>query len=148
MLFLPQVPYMILGTLRGQLLYPVMHAEIPDEELSRILIQVNLPDLVERCGGYDVELDFAKVLSIGEQQRLGVARILLSKPRYAVLDEATIALDSENEERLYLRPKDSPNTLVSVAHRQTLLKYHANVLEIGNAGSWRLIQASRYRFID
>ena len=148
MLFLPQVPYMILGTLRGQLLYPVMHTEIPDQELSRILIQVNLPDIVERCGGFDVELDFAKVLSIGEQQRLAVARVLLSKPRYAVLDEATSALDGENEESLYLSLKDSPSTLVSVAHRPTLLKYHTNVLEVGDKGTWRLIQASHYRFVD
>jgi putative ATP-binding cassette transporter len=58
------------------------------------------------------------------------------------------ALDGENEESLYLRLKDSPSTLVSVAHRPTLLKYHANVLEVGHGGTWRLIQASRYRFVD
>src|SRR5664280_2475769 len=123
MLFLPQHPYMILGTLRSQLLYPIIDREIPDEELSQVLQQVNLPDIVERCGGFDVEIDFAKVLSVGEQQRLAVARVLLTKPSYVVLDEATSALDVENEQRLYLQLKA---TSVSYTH----LRAHETVLDI------------------
>ena len=145
MLFLPQHPYMILGTLRSQLLYPIIDREISDEELSQVLQQVNLPDIVERCGGFDVEIDFAKVLSVGEQQRLAVARVLLTKPSYVVLDEATSALDVENEQRLYLQLKATSSTLISVAHRSTLLKHHKQVLEITGDGTWNLSQAEGYK---
>ena len=148
MLFLPQRPYMILGTLRSQLLYPMIDRDISNEELSQVLAQVNLPDIVDRCGGFDAELDFAKVLSVGEQQRLAVARVLLTKPHYAVLDEATSALDVENEERLYAQLKATSSTIVSVAHRSTLLKHHKHVLEVVGDGTWRLGQAKDYTTIE
>ena len=145
MLFLPQHPYMILGTLRSQLLYPVIDREVSDEEFSQVLQQVNLPDIVERCGGFDAEIDFVKMLSVGEQQRLAVARALLTKPSYVVLDEATSALDVENEQRLYLQLKATSSTLISVAHRSTLLKHHKQVLEITGDGTWNLSQAEDYK---
>jgi len=148
MLFLPQHPYMILGTLRSQLLYPIIDREVPDDELSQVLQQVNLPDIVERCGGFDTEIDFSKVLSVGEQQRLAVARVLLTKPSYVVLDEATSALDVENEQRLYLQLKATSSTLISVAHRSTLLKHHKQVLEITGDGSWNLSQAEDYKIVE
>jgi ABC-type uncharacterized transport system, permease and ATPase components len=147
MLFLPQRPYMILGNLRSQLLYPIIDRDISNEELSQVLKQVNLPDILDRCGGFDEELDFAKVLSVGEQQRLAVARVLLTKPHYAVLDEATSALDIENEERLYVQLKATSSTVVSVAHRSTLLKYHKHVLEVVGNGTWHLRQAKDYTSI-
>ena len=145
MLFLPQHPYMILGTLRSQLLYPVIDREVSDEEFSQVLQQVNLPDIVERCGGFDAEIDFVKMLSVGEQQRLAVARALLTKPSYVVLDEATSALDVENEQRLYLQLKATSSTLISVAHRSTLLRHHEQVLEIMGDGTWNLSQAKDYK---
>jgi putative ATP-binding cassette transporter len=148
MLFLPQRPYMILGSLRSQLLYPMIDREISSEELSQVLAQVNLPDIVARCGGFDAELDFAKVLSVGEQQRLAVARVLLTRPHYAVLDEATSALDVENEERLYAQLKATSSTIVSVAHRSTLLKHHKHVLEVVGDGTWRLGEAKDYSTIE
>jgi putative ATP-binding cassette transporter len=148
MLFLPQRPYMILGTLRCQLLYPVVDRDISNDELHQVLTQVNLPDIVDRCGGFDAELDFAKVLSVGEQQRLAVARVLLTKPRYAVLDEATSALDAENEERLYARLKTTSSTLVSVSHRSALLKHHKHVLQVVGDGTWSLGQAKDYTTIE
>ena len=138
MLFLPQRPYMILGSLRQQLLYPGTAREMPEQELRRALELVNLPELVLRCGGFDVELDFAKMLSVGEQQRLAVARVLLSKPRYVVLDEATSALDANNEQTMYELLSATNATLVSVAHRPELAKYHAQVLEIGPDADWQL----------
>jgi len=145
MLFLPQHPYMILGTLRSQLLYPIIDREISDEELNQVLQQVNLPDIAERCGGFDAEIDFAKVLSVGEQQRLAVARVLLTKPSYVVLDEATSALDVENEQILYLQMKATSSTLISVAHRSTLLKHHKQVLEITGDGTWNLSRAGGHK---
>jgi putative ATP-binding cassette transporter len=142
MLFLPQRPYMILGSLREQLLYPKVEHQVSEHELRQALERVNLPELVERCGGFDVELDFGKLLSVGEQQRLAIARVLLAKPRYVVLDEATSALDARNEAAIYALLGDSDATLVSVAHRPELLRFHAQVLDIGADGTWQLRQSA------
>ncbi len=148
MLFLPQRPYMIIGTLRQQLLYPSARDDVSDEELSRVLGLVNLPDIAERCGGFDVEMDFAKVLSVGEQQRLAIARVLLAEPRYVILDEATSALDSDNEARLYAQLLASKATLVSVAHRHSLLKHHRQVLELSGDGNWAVHASEGYVFVE
>ena len=146
MLFLPQRPYMLLGSLRSQLLYPLREQEIADEDLLRLLEKVNLPDLAARFDGLDAELDWAKVLSVGEQQRVAFARVLLSAPRYAILDEATSALDIANENSLYRQLAASGTTLISVGHRPSILKYHPQVLELTGDGGWQLYAASDYRF--
>ncbi len=129
-LFLPQRPYMVLGTLRNQLIYPQTHVNMTDDELHQILQQVNLPNLVERCGGFEVERDWADVLSLGKQQRIAFARLLIAKPKYVILDEATSALDIKNEENLYQHLLDTQTTFMSVGHRSTLFKYHQITLEL------------------
>ena len=144
MLFLPQRPYMIWGTLRHQLLYPNVERELSDAELAEALERVNLANLTERCGGLDQVLDFAKVLSVGEQQRLAVARVLLSHSKVAVLDEATSALDPENEAMLYAELQRCNATLISVTHHPGLLRYHAQVLELLGEGKWRLQPSADY----
>lgn len=146
MLFLPQRPYMQLGSLRSQLLYPQQDLEISDEALQRLLVRVNLPDLVASVGGLDAELDWAKVLSVGEQQRIAFARVLLIAPRYAILDEASSALDSANEDSLYQQLAESKTTLISVSHRPSILKYHPQVLALTGDGGWQLCAAADYRF--
>ena len=143
-MFLPQRPYMILGSLREQLLYPNAHREIPDEELESVLHQVNLPELLSKVGGFDAELDWSSVLSIGEQQRLAFARLLLNRPRYALLDEATSALDLQNEKHLYQQLQQSETTFISVGHRESLLNYHQRVLELLSDSTWRLIPAQNF----
>ena len=135
---------MILGTLRQQLLYPYLEEELDDAELEAVLERVNLPDLVERSGGFDRELDFAKVLSVGEQQRLAIARALLARPAFAVLDEATSALDPENETRLYAELQSLKTTLISVTHHRGLIEQHGQVLEVIGDGTWRLSDTQRY----
>ncbi|MGH7924345.1 MAG: ABC transporter ATP-binding protein/permease, partial [Candidatus Binatus sp.] len=99
-LFLPQRPYLILGSLRDQLTYP-RAAGMTDEQLNTVLNAVNLSNLSERFGGLDAEMHWADVLSPGEQQRIAFARLLLNHPRYAFLDEATSALDAANERLMY-----------------------------------------------
>ena len=146
MLFLPQRPYMLLGSLRSQLLYPQQDREIEDEELLQLLERVNLPDIAARFGGLDADLDWAKVLSVGEQQRVAFARVLLAAPLYAILDEATSALDIANEDSLYQQLAGSATTLVSVGHRLSILKYHQQVLELDGNGGWQLYAADDYRF--
>ncbi len=145
-LFLPQQPYMLLGSLRSQLLYPQRERQIGDRELLELLERVNLPDLAGRCGGLDAELDWEKTLSMGEQQRLAFARLLLMRPRYAILDEATSALDLANERRLYQQLMACDTTLISVGHRSTILAYHRQVLELRGDGHWRMHPARSYRF--
>ncbi len=144
MLFLPQKPYMILGTLRQQLLYPNTESSVADDRLIQVLQQVNLPDLSSKVGGLDVELSWSDVLSLGEQQRLAFARLLLTKPNYAILDEATSALDTQNEKRLYQLLQQSETTIVSVGHRPSLLKYHQQVLQIKGQSKWHLSSVEDY----
>ena len=138
MLFLPQRPYMVLGSLREQLLYPQVDRNIGDGELRAVLERVNLADLPERVGGFDAELDWGHLLSLGEQQRLAFARLLLAKPGYAVLDEATSALDEPNEALLYRELQNAGTTYISVGHRPSLPAYHDRVLELQGGGNWRL----------
>jgi vitamin B12/bleomycin/antimicrobial peptide transport system ATP-binding/permease protein len=141
MLFLPQRPYMVLGTLRAELLYPNLDRDISDEQLRQVLQQVNLPDLEHRHGGFSTEKNWAQVLSLGEQQRLIFARLLLGKPSYALLDEATSALDTENEKHLYQQLQASGMTFLSVGHRESLSNYHQSVLDFTADRTWSL-QAS------
>ncbi|MDJ0898197.1 MAG: ABC transporter ATP-binding protein/permease [Xenococcus sp. MO_188.B8] len=137
-LFLPQKPYTILGNLRSQLIYPLADAHIRDQELHQVLDKVNLPDLAERFGGLDAEKDWSDVLSLGEQQRLAFARILINKPEYIILDEATSALDVENEAALYHHLQQLKSTFISVGHRPTLIPYHQKLLKLIDHNSWRI----------
>jgi len=145
LMFLPQQPYMALGTLRDQLLYPDRGRPIDDAALHALLARVNLGELAERSGGLTAEHDWARVLSIGEQQRLAFARVLLAEPRYAMLDEATSALDAANEEHLYRALALTRTTPVSVSHRPGVVRFHADVLELPGDGSWRRLPADGYR---
>jgi len=145
MLFLPQHPYLPLGDLRCQLLYPHTEREISDAELLLWLDRVNLPALAERVGGLGAELDWAKVLSVGEQQRLAFARALLAKPRYVLLDEATSALDGVNEALLYQQLAGLSITPISVSHHPAVLRYHRQVLDLPGDGSWTLQAAEGWR---
>ena len=144
MMFLPQRPYMVLGSLRSQLLYPHTDHDIREEKMRHVLAEVNLAELPERFGGFDLELDWANVLSLGEQQRLAFARLLLSMPNYVILDEATSALDLANEKNLYEKLRSSGTTLISVGHRPSLLQYHEYVLEIDASSNWRLLPMEEY----
>lgn len=140
-LFLPQRPYIILGTLREQLLYPNLDNQLSDEELKSILQQVNLDDVLSRVGGFDAEVPLENILSLGEQQRVAFARILVSHPQYIILDEATSALDLNNEENLYRQlSQDEGITFISVGHRESLYNYHQSVLELLPDSRWRLVQ--------
>ncbi len=147
-LFLPQKPYMLLGTLREQLQYPNLRENITDGEIQAALATVNLEDLAARMGGLDSEKDWAAVLSQGEQQRLAFARILLSQPKYVILDEATSALDVTNERRLYELLQSQDITYISVGHRPSLVDYHQTVLDLRpeNGNSWQLLAAEDYQF--
>lgn len=146
MLFLPQRPYMLLGNLREQLIYPNLRSHISDDEIQEALQLVNLEGLPERLGGMEIVKDWPSVLSLGEQQRLAFARILLSQPKYVMLDEATSALDVKNERQLYELLRSLDLVYISVGHRPSLLDYHQIVLELGTPEGWRLWSSEEYRF--
>ncbi|WP_216903824.1 ABC transporter ATP-binding protein/permease [Synechococcus sp. CCY 9618] len=146
LMFIPQKPYMLLGSLREQLCYPQPPDRFSDEQLRHVLEQVRLPELVHRYPDLDIKQDWPRLLSLGEQQRLAFARLLLNSPRFVVLDEATSALDITTEKALYELLVEREIAFVSVGHRPTLTAYHDTVLELdGNAG-WRLLPAEGYTF--
>ena len=140
MLFLPQRPYMVNGTLKANLVYPLRSdLEISTEELKAVLQAVNLESVLSRTeDGFDSQLDWANVLSLGEQQRLSFGRLLISKPSLALLDEATSALDEENEEQLYLKIKSLKTSFVSIGHRSSLRKFHDYLLSLVPPKGWSL----------
>lgn len=147
-LFLPQQPYLQPGTLRSQLAYPSSVCHLEDGALQSILERVQLGDLAIRAGGLDVAKDWEKFLSVGEQQRLALARVLVHQPRWIILDEATSALDGRTEAQLYECLVATGATLVSIAHRAAVLRYHRQVLTLDGRAGWRLCPASAYVFPD
>ena len=146
LMFIPQKPYMLLGSLREQLCYPQPTDRFSDSQLRHVLEEVRLPDLVERYPDLEIKQDWPRVLSLGEQQRLAFARLLLNSPRFVVLDEATSALDVNTEQILYGLLMQREMAYVSVGHRPTLVSFHETVLELDGSGSWRLLPAAGYDF--
>jgi putative ATP-binding cassette transporter len=141
LVFLPQTPYMLLGSFRQQLLYstlPDATVSITDEALADVLEKVRLGELLKRIGGFDVEMDWVNVLSLGEQQRIAFARLLLARPEISFIDEATTALDLENERHLYYMLKDLRHSYVSIGHQVSLHAYHDVHLQLLDGGKWRL----------
>lgn len=123
LLFLPQKPYLPLGTLRQALIYPRATTDLPDSRLAEAMTAVGLGAFVPKL---DEDDNWPQRLSQGEQQRLAFARVLLSQPDILFLDEATSALDEESEARFYKMLRDAPwhPTIVSIGHRGTLAAFH------------------------
>jgi len=146
LMFIPQKPYMLLGSLREQLCYPQAVDRCSDAQLRHVLEEVRLGELVQRYPDLDIKQDWPRLLSLGEQQRLAFARLLLNGPAFVVLDEATSALDVATEKRLYELLVQREMAFVSVGHRPTLKDYHNTVLELDGGGGWRLLPAAGYTF--
>ncbi|MFM9041798.1 MAG: ABC transporter ATP-binding protein/permease [Vulcanococcus sp.] len=146
LLFIPQKPYMLLGSLREQLCYPQEPHRFSDEHLRSVLEEVRLGALVQRYPDFDIKQDWPRLLSLGEQQRLAFARLLLNSPRFVVLDEATSALDVATEKHLYQLLSQREMAFVSVGHRPSLKSFHNLVLELDGQGGWKLIPAASYDF--
>ena len=139
-LFLPQKPYNPLGTLRDQLTYPGRGEAPTDEELIARLHMVNLAEFVERFGLDEIH-PWSDTISLGEQQRIAILRMLNARPKLVILDEATSSLDSANESKLYDLITASGITVVSVAHRAELLKHHNCVLELKADGQFEFARS-------
>lgn len=133
-LFLPQKPYLPLGTLRSALYYPAPARH--DAQAADVLRRCQLGHLV---GALDSEDDWTRRLSLGEQQRLAIGRALLNQPRIVFLDEASSAMDEGLEHAMYALLRESlPDAiLVSVGHRSTLAAFHSQELELLGGGRWQ-----------
>jgi putative ATP-binding cassette transporter len=143
--YLPQRPYMVLGSLRHQLLYPGNAAVPPtDEQIVDALREACLEQVVLRHPDLSDEADWGRILSLGEQQRIGFARAFLSGAEYVFLDEATSAVDVNTERRLYTQLLSRNITLISVGHRPTLSAYHNLVLDLRTDGTGEVMSIERY----
>ncbi|OCF40747.1 ATP-binding cassette, subfamily D (ALD), peroxisomal long-chain fatty acid import protein [Kwoniella heveanensis CBS 569] len=132
--FLPQRPYLSIGSLRD---HPHTYAEMKargrtDSELMSILENVHLAYLPSREGGWETRKEWKDVLSGGEKQRMGMARLFYHRPSYAILDECTSAVSSDVEGLMYEHAKSLGITLVTISHRPSLLKYHNRHLRLGD----------------
>ena len=146
LMFIPQKPYMLLGSLREQLCYPLDQARFSDSQLRNVLEEVNLAGMISRYPDLGIQQDWPRLLSLGEQQRLAFARLLLNSPQFAVLDEATSALDVATERRLYSLLAQRDMAFISVGHRPTLTAFHNTVLQLDGSGGWSLLPAANYVF--
>ena len=131
LMFIPQKPYLPLGTLRAALNYPG-NKPIDDTELIYLMDLCQIGYLKDKL---DLEADWSHVLSVGEQQRLAFVRAHIQQPQWLFLDEATSALDEDTEATMYslLQERLTQTTVVSVGHRSTLNKYHELVLRLNKA---------------
>lgn len=133
--YIPQRPYLTLGSLRDQIIYPhsledMQASGLKDEDLEYFLEKVQLGYLVSREGGWDVVHDWADVLSGGEKQRVAMARLFYHKPQFAILDECTSAVSVDVEGAMYNHCREQNITLFTVSHRKSLWKYHEHVLHV------------------
>lgn len=158
--YVPQRPYTCLGTLRDQIIYPLSREEaelralkmygkgekhpdtvkLLDKHLEVILENVRLNYLLERdTSGWDANLNWEDTLSLGEQQRLGMARLFFHKPKFGILDECTNATSVDVEEHLYGLAKKMEITFITSSQRPALIPYHSMELRlIDGEGNWQL----------
>jgi putative ATP-binding cassette transporter len=142
MFFMPQRPYMPIGSLRAALAYPAAPKRFADAAMVAALERVHLPHLTARL---DEEERWDRVLSLGEQQRLAFARLLLHKPAWVFLDEATAALDDENQDSMMrlFREELAESAVVSIGHRPGLDVYHDRTLHLIRAPDGARLEVRR-----
>jgi putative ATP-binding cassette transporter len=133
LMMLPQRPYFPVGSLKAAIVYPAEAGAFSSDRVRDVLIAVGLPQLAARL---DEEAHWNRMLSLGEQQRLGIARALLHEPQYLFLDEATASLDETSEAALYklIEKKLPATTIVSIGHRSTLVAFHQRNVVLSRDG--------------
>ncbi|KZT53712.1 hypothetical protein CALCODRAFT_439721 [Calocera cornea HHB12733] len=141
----PQRAYLTAGSLRDQVIYPWAYPEFvahggTDAELQLVLRDAHLEYLLEREGGWDTVKEWKDVLSGGEKQRMGMARMFYHRPTFAILDECTSAVSTDVESHLYNHAKALGITILTISTRPALIKYHTRLLKIlgDGRGGWEL----------
>ncbi|KAL8188587.1 hypothetical protein R6Q57_029875 [Mikania cordata] len=139
--YVPQRPYTAVGTLRDQLIYPLTKDQevepLTHDEMVELLKNVDLEYLLNRYPP-EKEINWGEELSLGEQQRLGMARLFYHKPRFAILDECTSAVTTDMEERFCSKVRDMGTSCITISHRPALVAFHDVVLSLDGEGGWRV----------
>ncbi|KAJ1366893.1 ATP-binding cassette sub- D member 3 [Parelaphostrongylus tenuis] len=135
-------PYMTLGTLRDQVIYPDRQLDMikkgyTDRDLEELLKNVQLSYVLTREGGWDATQDWMDVLSGGEKQRIAMARLFYHKPQFAILDECTSAVSVDIEGAMYKLCREMDITLFTVSHRKSLWMHHEYFLHMDGRGSYQ-----------
>jgi vitamin B12/bleomycin/antimicrobial peptide transport system ATP-binding/permease protein len=140
LMMLPQRPYFPVGSLKAAIVYPAEASAFGADRIRDVVIAVGLPQLASRL---EEDAHWNRILSLGEQQRLGLARALLHAPQYLFLDEATASLDEASEARLYglLGERLPTTTIVSIGHRSTLEAFHQRHVVLNRDGDQFLLQS-------
>ncbi|KAH9910508.1 P-loop containing nucleoside triphosphate hydrolase protein [Amylocystis lapponica] len=138
----PQRAYMVTGTLLDQIIYPHSFPEYAasgrgEADLMEALAAANLAYLPAREGGWSTRKEWRDVLSGGEKQRMGLARVFYHRPKFAVLDECTSAVSSDVEGRMYEHAKSLGITLITISLRPSLMRYHTRLLTLAGDGTGR-----------
>ncbi|KAG8220058.1 ABC transporter transmembrane region 2-domain-containing protein [Butyriboletus roseoflavus] len=144
-ILIPQRPYLSLGTLRDQVIYPHSQEQmkargISDDNLLAILAVVGMDNVVEREGGWGVTREWREALSGGDQQKIAWARLFYHKPKYAILDEATSLVPPDMEGKMMEQATALGITLLTVSHRPSLWKYHSTILQFDGQGGYVFTQ--------
>ncbi|KAF1864344.1 hypothetical protein Lal_00022000 [Lupinus albus] len=137
--YVPQRPYTAVGTLRDQLIYPLTSDQeiepLTDSGMMELLKNVDLEYLLDRYPS-EKEVNWGDELSLGEQQRLGMARLFYHKPKFAILDECTSAVTTDMEERFCAKVRDMGTSCITISHRPALVAFHDVVLSLDGEGGW------------
>ncbi|MBN3296668.1 ABCD3 protein, partial [Amia calva] len=151
--YVPQRPYMTLGTLRDQVIYPDTWEDqkrkgIADKVLKEYLDNVQLGHILDREGSWDIVQDWMDVLSGGEKQRMAMARLFYHKPQFAILDECTSAVSVDVEDYIYSHCRKVGISLFTVSHRKSLWKHHEYYLHMDGRGNYdfKVITAETVEF--
>ncbi|KAI3462063.1 hypothetical protein Pfo_018726 [Paulownia fortunei] len=137
--YVPQRPYTAVGTLRDQLIYPLTEDQevepLTQSEMAELLKNVDLEYLLDRYPS-EKEVNWGDELSLGEQQRLGMARLFYHKPKFAILDECTSAVTTDMEERFCAKVRAMGTSCITISHRPALVAFHDMVLSLDGEGGW------------
>lgn len=135
--YIPQRPYIPYGSIREQITYPDLHSKKTDAELEDILSCVELEEFIEERGGLEKVEDWNDIFSGGQKQKVALARILYHRPMFAILDECTSSVSLEVEKKAYEKFIEQGITLITVTHRESLVKYHQYSLVMDGNGGWK-----------
>jgi putative ATP-binding cassette transporter len=135
-MFLPQRPYLPSGTLREMLVHPEVEGETSDDRIARVLDELDLQQVINQAGGLDREQNWEKVLSLGEQQLLALANVLLAAPRFVLLDRVEMTLSSEQLNKILQLLSERSITCINIGKAGNERDLYQAVLEYDEDGRW------------
>jgi len=152
-LFVPQKPYLVQGTLRDQIIYPhtaekMEELDIKDEDLAKLLTIVDPSKSIISQYKWNEERDWFNIFSGGQKQRLAIARLFYHRPLFALLDECTSAVNDDIETKVYETCKQLGITVFTVSHRPSLKRFHDYILRFDGKGKWEWMEVDKNSLIN